>query len=652
MGIRSVAAAFALGGVFLAASASLSHAQAPPPVEAYGQLPAVGGVAISPSGERLAVIVSQGNATAFQVINLNTGQTEHNYGTPGAITLRGVGWPDDGHAVMAVSGALRYRASRRAEIGRAVSFTLSNQRQRDLEIGASRPIPNEPGMAYGVSRDDSGRLSIYRVNLENGSARRIQSLLQDTVDVVFDDQGTVLARLDSEDETNAWRLYIYDGSESRLVLEGVSDIGLEPIGLSGLLADGRVVAVGRRSGDDRDRMIAISRAGEVEVLAEHDRYDIGGPIMEPRTNRVVGVSWLEDLPQQRFFDSELAAIADRARAFFQDGYAVLSGWSRDRQRFVVFAETSRDAGAYYLFEPQSNSMRIIARRYPQLTTAEAIGERQSIMYPARDGTRIPAYLTLPVSAERQNLPLVLLPHGGPHARDTFQFDWWAAFLASRGYAVLQPNFRGSTGYGHAWFDAGRGNWGDGVMQSDIEDGIDALINAGIVDRNRVCIVGASYGGYATLAGVTMSPERYRCAVSVAGVSDVVRMLDDTARMSGSSYSSISDWWRYSIGDRHNERDRLRNISPANLASNVRAPVLLIHGNNDSVVPIIQSRMMESALRSAGKDTRLVVLTGDDHWLSNAETRIQMLREIESFLAQHLQTPRVRVEPAGSDDSVN
>jgi dipeptidyl aminopeptidase/acylaminoacyl peptidase len=648
MDIRStVAAAFGLGGVFFL-SMSSAEAQAPPPVEAYGRLPAVGGVSISPNGERLAVIVSQGDATAFQVINLDTGQTEHNYGVPAELSLRGVTWPDDHHAIMSVSRAtLLGVGSRRGEIGRLVSFTLSNQRQRDLPISSGlRPVPNEPGMAYGTGRDESRRLAIYRVNLSTATSRRIQSTLQDTSDVLFDDQGALLARIDSNSDTNQWWLYLYDEGTARLVLEGVSDIGLEPIALAGVHSDGRVVAVGRRPGDDRDRLFALSSSGETEVLFDHERYDVGSAILEPRTNRVVGVRWTEDLPRQRFFDSELEALAERVRGFFPTGYADVRSWSRDRQRFIVFAETSRDAGAFYLYDVQANSMRSIARRYPELTTEAAIGERQSIMYPARDGTRIPAYLTLPAGGGR-NLPLVLMPHGGPHARDTFAFDWWAAFLASRGYAVLQPNFRGSTGYGHAWFDAGRGNWGDGVMQTDIEDGVDALISAGIADASRVCIVGASYGGYATLAGATMSPQRYRCAISVAGVSELVRMLDDTARMSGSSYSAVSTWWRYSIGDRRNERDRLRSISPANLAENVRAPILLIHGNNDSVVPIVQSRLMESALRSAGKDVRFVVLEGDDHWLSNASTRIRMLSEIESFLAQHMRPGQVSVDDSGA-----
>jgi dipeptidyl aminopeptidase/acylaminoacyl peptidase len=304
-------------------------------------------------------------------------------------------------------------------------------------------------------------------------------------------------------------------------------------------------------------------------------------------------------------------------------------WSRDRSRFLVFGEHADDAGAYYLYDRESDKLRSIGKTYPALEGMAALGNRQAIKFRARDGKSVPAYLTLPAGVEPKALPLVLLVHGGPHARDTFTFDWWASFLASRGYAVLQVNFRGSTGYGYDWFNAGRGGWGTGVMQTDVEDGADALVKNGMVDAARICIAGASYGGYAALAGVSLTPKRYACAVSVNGLTDPERLFIDANWDRG---SMISKWWRRSMGD---DVKHMRSVSPGENVERVLAPVLLIHGNQDSVVPVESSRTYNSKLLAAGKDVRYVELKGDDHWLSSAQTRTLMLRELESFLAKHL-----------------
>jgi dipeptidyl aminopeptidase/acylaminoacyl peptidase len=369
----------------------------------------------------------------------------------------------------------------------------------------------------------------------------------------------------------------------------------------------------------------------MEALHRVENSDIDGALIDPWTREVVGVTWTAVESEQRFFEADL----EQARLAVAENLAVafrIESWSQDRMRFIVYAESGMDGGSYHVFDRADSSLRMLTPRYPELARAPA-GQRQSITYRARDGVRIPAYLTLPRDVEARNLPLVVLVHGGPHSRDTMDFDWWAAFLVSRGYAVLQPNFRGSSGYGQAWEEAGRRQWG-GLMQTDVEDGAAALVRAGIADERRMCIVGASYGGYAALAGAALTPDRYSCAVSVAGISDLIMMLTETERQTGDD-SFSSDWWRASIGDRQEDRDRVRSVSPVFMADRVRIPVLLIHGTDDTVVPIEQSRRMLRALETAGKDVRFVELRGDDHWLSDAPTRIQMLRELEAFLAQHL-----------------
>jgi dipeptidyl aminopeptidase/acylaminoacyl peptidase len=258
-------------------------------------------------------------------------------------------------------------------------------------------------------------------------------------------------------------------------------------------------------------------------------------------------------------------------------------------------------------------------------------ETQPLRYTAADGLAIPGYLTLPTGKPPTQLPLVVLVHGGPAARVTADFEWWPQALASQGYAVLQANFRGSA-LGTKFVVAGFGEWGR-KMQTDLSDGVRHLAKEGIVDPARVCIVGASYGGYAALAGVTLDPGVYRCAVSVAGVGDVGRMLEWEKR---NSSERAQRFWDRFMGVDGPEDPVVQTISPAENAAAANVPVLLIHGKDDTVVPYEQSEAMLRALRRADKNAELVTLKREDHWLSRGETRVQMLQASVAFL--HLHNP--------------
>ena len=232
-------------------------------------------------------------------------------------------------------------------------------------------------------------------------------------------------------------------------------------------------------------------------------------------------------------------------------------------------------------------------------------------------------------AARNTGRAIVLPHGGPHARDTSSFDWESQLYASRGYAVLQPNFRGSTGYGDDFIVAGYGQWGR-KMQTDLSDGVRHLAREGIIDPKRVAIVGASYGGYAALAGATLDPGIYRCAVSVAGICDIKAMLSFDTNQTGSSTSPVVLSLKRSVGD----KKTLDEISPVNHVDKVTIPILLIHGKDDIVVDIGQSRKMERALKNAGKDVTFIELKGEDHWGSVEEKRLESSNAIVAFLEKH------------------
>lgn len=639
---------------------------APPPAESYGRLPAIGDADLSPDGKRVVVFVGgefhandpDRELTAVRVINIDTGAIEATLAPPAASHFRGVGWADEQRPFFYVSTPINsgelFRnltpqtiLGKRIEYWRIGAYSLATKATTILmdskDFRASpgitdlhAPIEGDPGFGRmiawgGITSFQSGRrLSVYRVNLDTGGATPVEVGNVQTTGFGVDERGNPYARIDINEHSNRWQLYVYDNGKDRMLLEDVSEMG-QPISIYGRLDDDRLVAVDPHEGGARDTLLAIDRkTGEKTPLYKGDGSDVGG-LGDQWKHRVVGVGSIEDLPKQIYFDAQLKDIYTALQASFTDGYVLLKSWSRDRSRVLVFGEHANDAGAYYVYEPATKRLRGVGKRYPALTTPESLGDRRAIRFPARDGTPVPAYLTLPVGVEARNLPLVLLVHGGPHARDNFTFDWWSSFLASRGYAVLQANYRGSTGYGYDWFNAGRGGWGDGLMQTDVEDGVTALVKNGTVDPKRVCIMGGSYGGYAALAGATLTPNLYACAVSVAGVSDPVRMLNDAE--SGGKREAIAEWWRHSMGG--DNKAHMHKISPIEHVDQVTAPVLLLHGNNDSVVPVEQSRDMSAKLERAHKKVRYVELKGDDHWLSSAPTRTQMLQEIESFLGEHL-----------------
>ena len=271
-------------------------------------------------------------------------------------------------------------------------------------------------------------------------------------------------------------------------------------------------------------------------------------------------------------------------------------------------------------------MTLAANRHPELPSAR-LGPMQAFTYKARDGMEIRAYLTRPPKAPAGPLPLIVMPHGGPEARDSLTFDAWSEILATRGYLVVQPNFRGSAGYGQ---------WG-GKMQDDITDAVMELVKSGQADPKRICIFGASFGGYAALYGASQSPGLYKCAASFAGVSDLKALVEWEHRTKGHE-----DRYLYAsrtIGHPVRDGARLRATSPINQVDRMNIPVLLIHGADDHSVPVEQSQMMEQAMRKARKDVRLVVFPGEGHTDWSTRNEQLALGEIAGFIEGHIAPAR-------------
>jgi dipeptidyl aminopeptidase/acylaminoacyl peptidase len=301
----------------------------------------------------------------------------------------------------------------------------------------------------------------------------------------------------------------------------------------------------------------------------------------------------------------------------------------DSSTLLIWTVSSGNPGSYYLYRPAQGVMKRVASVNELLKPSE-LSRSTYVKYTARDGLSIPAYLTLPVGRPSKGLPLIILPHGGPYGvRDRGDYDPEVQFLVNRGYAVLQPNYRGSDGYGKSFYEKGEGQWGR-QMQDDLDDGMDWLARQGTIDPKRVCIVGSSYGGYAAMWGATRNPERYRCAASFAGVSDLGRQLSYQLDFA-ISRRYRKDWRTTVQGDKSFDP---KTVSPLYTIDRLKTPVLIVHGEADQTVPFKQSKLYADALKNAGKTYEFHSYPKEGHGFADNANLKDWLDRLEAFLKQH------------------
>ncbi len=372
--------------------------------------------------------------------------------------------------------------------------------------------------------------------------------------------------------------------------------------------------------------------GPLFQLAKHD---VSWAIFSPKYRRLLGVHYTTDGPRQRWFEPEFEKIQKEIDAANPGVVNEIVSMDWDLQRLVVLSRSDREPGYYTLVELGTGKTTPLAQTRPWLKAA-AMAEMFPIQCKARDGFELNGYLTLPSGRGRKNLPLVTLVHGGPFGiRDEWGFDPIVQFLASRGYAVLQPNYRGSGGYGEKYYLAGRHEIG-GAIQNDIVDMTQWAVQQGIADSRRLAIMGGSYGGYSTLFALAKTPDVFRCGIAFAAVSDWSALFNFWHNEHAYSRDSLR-YWSILAGDMKDpaERERLAAASPANFAASIKAPLLIVHGDDDMTVPIDQAHLMASALKKAGHPAETLYIAEVGHWWPTEKKGAQFLQRIESFLAAAL-----------------
>lgn len=297
--------------------------------------------------------------------------------------------------------------------------------------------------------------------------------------------------------------------------------------------------------------------------------------------------------------------------------------SADNKKYIAYGDSDQDSGTYLIGDRETSSLAGLGRLYPDITGDNYLG-KQRVSFKARDGLEIEGYLTLPKAFDAA-APTIIFPHGGPYSRDYAGFDYWSELLASRGFVVFQPNFRGSFGYGFDFFNEANQGWG-GKMQDDLQDAANWLISEKYALKNKICIGGASYGGYAALMAVVKHPETFQCAASFAGVTDLESIV------SRARFFTNKELVRDQFGQ---DIDKLKAQSPVNYAKQISRPVLLIHGDDDKVVPVNHSRDMADELEDHDKKFKYVELEDGNHHLSYQAHRVKTLTEFLAFFEKHL-----------------
>lgn len=635
---------------------------APPPIEAFAGDPEIRTAALSPDGTYLAVARSMNGRPTILIYRVNDLKAPPQPLTIDEANFFDLDWGADDRVI--VGAYKRTRVAMDEEPRNVLRYFAANPDNTNnivLMSGESRVFaaqyglsiidttPNEPDTIIMSGYDEKCMIStrlrdrpcdytlnVYKINIYTGKSELLEKGNLDTVGWGTDAKGAIRYRQDRDDSRALRRYFVRDPSSMqwKKILD-LRDRELHPeiTPLEATDDPNQIYIRYEPKGSERAEIWTFDTTTlkPVERIAAHPAVDVSGLTLDPFKGEVTGITYWNDWPEVERITDEWAMIDAQLKATFPKSSA-RSVFSVDRThtKMVVKTQSEFDYGTWYFVDLNAKKAIEFGKSRPQLSP-NTIGGRKRINYVARDGLKLRAYLTLPPGTNGKNLPLILLPHGGPESRDYLGYDFYAQFLASRGYAVVQPQFRGSDGFGAKFTEMGYEQWGL-KMQDDLSDAVKYVIDQGVADPARVCIVGHSYGGYAALAGATLTPELYRCVVAVAGVSDLINISRREEEAGRTNPAAI--YWTKNMGSYARNYKKFEKTSPARNADKVRAPILLVHGLDDTIVLPEESRLMANALKSAGKPYELIELPGADHSLDLPEAKIRTFKEIERFLKQH------------------
>ena len=500
-------------------------------------------------------------------------------------------------------------------------------------IAFDRNFPNE--ILVGMNIRDRSKHDVYRINLKNGA-----------VEFDTDNPGNIVGwTADAQFQVRAATATTADGG-SELVFRETEDKSWESLrswgpdeegGAVMFSENGKILYIIGNHDANAERLIALDLETKQETdLASDPEYDVGGIVVHPTKREIQAVSFYKDKQEWQILDQSIAEDFEDLGKFRPGEFSITSRNLADTTWLVAYM-TDDGPVYYYAFDRASKTFTFLFSNQPKLEGLP-LSSMEPISYTARDGLTIHGYLTKPVGVSTP-VPTVLLVHGGPWGRDTWGYDSEAQWLANRGYAVLQINFRGSTGYGKAFLNAGNREWA-AKMHDDLLDGVNWLVETGISQPDKIAIMGGSYGGYAALVGLTFSPDVFACAVDIVGPSNLITLLQ-----------SIPPYWEplkanmyHRVGNLETEPEFLKSISPLFFVDRIQKPLLIAQGANDPRVKEAESEQIVNAMKQAGKPVEYVLYTDEGHGFARPENRLHFYAIAEEFLAKYLGG---RFEPAGN-----
>ncbi|MDL1958622.1 MAG: S9 family peptidase [Deltaproteobacteria bacterium] len=487
---------------------------------------------------------------------------------------------------------------------------------------------NEKEMIIGMNKRDKRIFDAYRINVNTGEMKMV-ARNPGNIDGWLTDNNGELRIATTSDGVNTSILYRdKETDDFRIIFTTNFKETLAPLFFS---FDNKYIFASSDIGRDKRAIVKYDpdKDKELEVIFEHPQVDVSSLLRSKKRKVITGVAYVTDKRHYHFFDEKRKQLQKNLEQRLPGYEVVVTNMSKDESKVLVRTFSDKSRGAYYYYDRQSNEFEKLVDVSPWLNE-KYMADMKPIKYQSVDGLTIHGYLTLPNGIEPKNLPVVVNPHGGPWARDMWGFNPEVQFLANRGYAVLQMNFRGSTGYGKKFWEIGFKRWGK-EMQDDITQGVHWLIDAGIADPKRIGIYGASYGGYATLAGVTFSPDLYACGVDYVGVSNIFTLLE-----------TIPPYWELSrqmfyemVGDPGKDKALLEEVSPVFHVDQIKAPLFIAQGANDPRVKKAESDQIVEALKKRDIDVPYMVKDNEGHGFHNEENRFDFYRAMEKFLHKYL-----------------